>query len=391
MTYKLKELSIELTNECGYKCIHCSSGATLYRLPYELQYEDHMRLLCEARALGASELSLSGGSPLLYPQLPELITWADNLGYERIMIYVVPQNHWGTTIDMYKHIDRLIRMPRVAWIFSLHSHNSFVNDYIMQFPGAFKDITYSIDWLVRRGCKTEIHMVPMQPNFMHIPFVRQLCASLGVRQMSVLRFVPQTRGKKNFDALGMDKADFHSMQKLLLAEITQTHSVSLRMGCPIDFRHAIGALKDKARPCHAGDDLMLVRPTGAVHPCAAWKSLPADSNVSMHSLDYIWHNSAVFNAIRDFKDGGYKQLTNGCGKCGFASSCKAGCPAQRLHTYGGDQIAGLYVQRSDPLCPIGDGDLEIPEDIKTQARQLDAKRLHLTTQMQPVEVIEYVS
>jgi len=354
-----------------------------------------MRLLCEARALGASELSLSGGSPLLYPQLPELVRWADNLGYERIMIYVVPQNHWGATIDMYAHIDELVKMPRVAWIFSLHSHKNAVNDYIMQFPGATVAIRYSIDWLVRRGCKTEIHMVPMQPNFMHIHEVRQLCATLGVKQMSVLRFVPQTRGKVNFDALGMDVDDFCLMQDLLLEETAQLHSVNLRMGCPIDFRHARGALKEKAKPCHAGDDLMLVRPSGAVHPCAAWKSLPADSNVSMHSLDHIWNNSAVFNAIRDFKDGGYKKLTNGCGKCGFSSSCKAGCPAQRLHAYGGDQIAGLYVQRSDPLCPIGDGDIHISDERKQRARELRTPRIDvpygMDAKVESVMEVEYVS
>jgi len=123
------------------------------------------------------------------------------------------------------------------------------------------------------------------------------------------------------------------------------------MGCPIDFRHAVRLVDAKARPCHAGDDLMLVRPTGDVHPCAAWKSLACDANVKQHPLQHIWDNSEVFEYVRWFKQHGYKEVS-GCEHCVMLESCRTGCLAQRLHAYGTD-LDTLTCEYSDPLCPRG--------------------------------------
>ena len=360
----LSELSIELTNQCGLACIHCSSGSSPKRAKGELEFNDHKRLLRDAATLGATTLSLSGGNPLLYPMLVQLVELAvDQYGYKKILIYTTGHNANGANVWMYSGVHALMKIPQVTWVASLHSDNSWINDAIMNTPGALKDIKKSLRWLLEKGQETEIHMVPMKPNYKQIPTVRDLCAVLGVKKMSLLRFVPQTRGKAHKDALDMGRQEFLDMQLIIKDELLREHTVQLRLGCPIDFRHAIGELPAKAKQCHAGDDLMLVRPTGAVHPCAAWKSLPADSNVKTSSLAEIWQTSPVFQAIRQFKAGDYK-LVGGCVGCDFLDSCKAGCPAQRLHALSSTSMDDLTMSISDPLCPRGDGHVFIDLDHK---------------------------
>lgn len=218
-------------------------------------------------------------------------------------------------------------------------------------------------------------MVTMSPNWAHLSDVRDLLGDLGAKKMSCLRFVPQTRGKKNKDFLAMDKQEFARMQFLFDQELARVHPVELRLGCPIDFRHGIGLQDEKSKPCHAGDDLILVRPNGNVHPCAAWKSLPVDTNVRNFTLREIWENSEVFNAIRLFKTGralgdielqepGYTSVGGACARCDLLHSCITGCPAQRLHAYDGRGMEGLYVPFSDPLCPRGNGMEYDDEDIE---------------------------
>lgn len=354
----IEELSIEVTNECTLACLHCSSGSMPKKGADELQYHEHARLLKEARVLGAKTLSLSGGNPLLYNNLLKLTSKAVDLGFERVLIYTTGHNRHRSTIEYLDNIDGFLDLGKVTWIFSLHSHQNAVNDRLMNHPWAFSDIVRSIHWLKEQNAAVEIHMVPMKPNYMHIPDVRDLCADLGVEKMSLLRFVPQTRGKEHIDELGMDKMDFIRMQMIITDEFKREHSVELRAGCPIDFRHSIGALSAKAKPCHAGDDLMLVRPNGSVHPCAAWKSLPSDSNVRNDNLTEIWTNSHTFQAIREFKADGYK-MVSGCASCTLLESCKTGCPAQRLHAYGRKSMDDLYLGCSDPLCPKGNNGCEV--------------------------------
>jgi len=338
-------------------CRHCSSGSgDLEALPGELTLVEHISLIEQARALGATVLSLSGGEPLTYPDLPILVNTAKQEGYEKILIYTTGRSIGKYLIQDYSDINRLLGIDEVTWVFSLHSHLSDMNDWIMRRNGAFSSIVGSIRWLIAEGEKVEIHMVPMAPNFTHINGVRDACETIGVKQLSLLRFVPQTRGLQNVDDLAISISQFEQMQHMMDAELerNENHSVTVRLGCPIDFRHAVGLLPKKVKPCHAGDDLMLVRPTGDVHPCAAWKSCTADANVKTMLLADIWEHSVVFNAIRDFKAGGYKQIEP-CNDCVMVDSCLTGCPAQRLHA-GNRDLEDLYVNRSDPLCPLqGEG------------------------------------
>jgi len=196
-------------------------------------------------------------------------------------------------------------------------------------------------------------MVPMLPNWRHIPYVRDVCAGLGVSKMSLLRFVPQGRGLINIEQLGMTVPQFAVMQHMISKEVEANHLVSLRVGCPLDFRHAIGMFDTKQHPCHAGEDLILVRPDGMVHPCAAWKTLPADDNVRDRSLKDIWEHGSAFTTLRSWHEGDWKHVKGQCASCKYQSSCKNGCPAQRLHAYTDTKtFDDLFTPLPDPLCPL---------------------------------------
>lgn len=371
---QLKELSLELTNECRLSCLHCSSGSSLQKLPGELSISKHLEMIDEARALGATTLSLSGGEPLLYIRHQQdhsltdkalilLMQRAIEIKYEEILLYTTGHGDRNRIYNC-RYIDNILSFgDALTFIFSMHSPANYVNDYIMNVPGATDNIKSSIRWLVERGANVHIHMVPMKPNFRHIERMVGFCLDYGVKKLNFLRFVPQTRGKKNKDVLGMTMAEFAEMQFMLhtvVERIKDNDLLEIRLGCPIDFRHAVGLLDAKAKPCHAGDDLILVRPTGDVHPCAAWKSLPCDTNVKDHSLKWIWENSEVFNGIRWFKEYVAVELPddNPCSSCDMLYSCKTGCPAQRIHAMpelGMDALTcSIY---SDPLCPRGNGKL----------------------------------
>jgi len=394
--YQLEELSIEISNKCLCRCIHCSSGSQPKAGKDELEPFGIVCLINEARNLGATVLSLSGGDPILYDQdfLGTFIQQAVKIGYERILFYTtgIWEVHlyqidtpgceplggmWG--IDSWSGLPKLMDVggSKLTFVFSLHSHRPEVHDFIMGLAGSWNTITGGIlalqDYKMKYslGYDVEVHMVPMRPNYRHISNVRDMCQSLGVSKLSLLRFVPQTRGFSNTDMLSLDVEAFQWMQHQFDYEMTgrrSDHAVELRLGCPIDFRHTVGATVSgkKVKPCHAGTDLILVRPDGSVHPCAAWKTLPDDSNVRDASLMEIWENGKVFQELRIWHEGGYQNppyvldddgdpnyfTVGGCGACFFLDSCKGGCPAQKLHAYG-KTLDAMYYPASDPLCPIG--------------------------------------
>ena len=74
-------LVAELTYTCPLHCPFCSNPLDFAAQNNELSTADWIRVLREARALGAVQLGFSGGEPLTRKDLVELVTEAHALGY----------------------------------------------------------------------------------------------------------------------------------------------------------------------------------------------------------------------------------------------------------------------------------------------------------------------
>src|SRR5258706_4095464 len=74
-------LLAELTYRCPLHCVFCSNPLDYMHHRKELSTEDWVRVLREARALGAVQLGLSGGEPLLRDDLEVLVAEAKTLGF----------------------------------------------------------------------------------------------------------------------------------------------------------------------------------------------------------------------------------------------------------------------------------------------------------------------
>ena len=74
-------LLAELTYACPLQCPYCSNPIDYAQHSNELSTDDWLRVFTEARAMGAVQLGLSGGEPLIRKDLPELIRHARGLGY----------------------------------------------------------------------------------------------------------------------------------------------------------------------------------------------------------------------------------------------------------------------------------------------------------------------
>ena len=74
-------LLAELTYSCPLQCPYCANPIDFARIKNELNTEEWMRVLSEARAMGAVQLGFSGGEPLTRQDLPVLVKHARQLGY----------------------------------------------------------------------------------------------------------------------------------------------------------------------------------------------------------------------------------------------------------------------------------------------------------------------
>lgn len=342
------EVSIELSQRCPLKCIHCSSeGMDNVDTSNELSHEEWLDVIEQAGELRTHVLSISGGEPLVYPKIFDILEYAKLVDVGKILLYTtgcVGINDDGTPIMM--GIDSKFmeyNIGSITSIFSLHSPDPRTHDSIVGINGMWKEETKLIKQIADRGGEVWVHTVPMRYTYAALPDMRELCDELGVTKMSALRFVPQGRGADT--RLATTHTQFLHMQRILadMVEDNPSHIAKIRLGCPIDFRFLLGGYNTKKK-CHAGD-MILVRPDGSVHPCAAWKTLPTTLNVKDHSLHTVWEDCEVLNFLRDFHENPI------CAEdCQHVELCGGGCLAQRLHSGKGEVIEDLITMPPDPLC-----------------------------------------
>src|SRR3954467_9721816 len=74
-------LLAELTYRCPLHCVYCSNPVDYTQHKDELSTQEWIRVLREARELGATQLGFSGGEPLMRDDLETLAGEARRLGY----------------------------------------------------------------------------------------------------------------------------------------------------------------------------------------------------------------------------------------------------------------------------------------------------------------------
>ena len=71
---------IRLTYRCDLACPHCLVGNDLYTHPKELSIAEWEKIFAELYAIDARKVLLTGGEPLLYPDLREIVKLVSQMG-----------------------------------------------------------------------------------------------------------------------------------------------------------------------------------------------------------------------------------------------------------------------------------------------------------------------
>ena len=73
-------LLAEITHRCPLHCPYCSNPLEMIRTNGEMTTQDWKRVFTQARELGVLQLGLSGGEPLVRPDVEDLAAHAHTLG-----------------------------------------------------------------------------------------------------------------------------------------------------------------------------------------------------------------------------------------------------------------------------------------------------------------------
>jgi radical SAM protein with 4Fe4S-binding SPASM domain len=332
--YRLKELKIEVTYRCPLACVHCSSDASP-SCSLELNLQKSIDIIEEAVGLGLEKIAFSGGEPLIWQGIKDVVKLAASHKLE-VIIYTS-----GNVDNIEELLNKLKDNGLHKLVFSIFGTNSKEHEHITRKKGSFNSTINAVISANKIGITTEFHFVALARNYFLLPGIAQLSKQYNVDKVSVLRFVPQGRGLLLAPDV-LNKIQNKELQKSILA--LRKMGYNIRTGSPYNF-----LLVNDFPQCLSAVDRLIIAPDLRIYPCDAFKQVRAHELVGTEEfsildnepLEKCWLYSPYLNAIREFVQGSPEEP---CQSCNNFNKCLSGCLAQKVLSN------GRLVRKPDPSC-----------------------------------------
>lgn len=328
------DLCFEIIEKCPNNCKFCSSNSCYDKqniIDFDKFKEviDYFMSYC-----GIKELSLSGGEPFLHPDLFKMISYAKAYGIRVVVFtsgirnslpisqvdrdYIInscnekinniiefecdneflkscvlkfydnflkPRLFHSISKDDFNNLKN-IGLDKVVFDFQAYEHET--DEYIMgrnrDLHACFLSSLFNASF---SGIETDVHFVPMKVNYKEFDDILEFLSLVGIKNISVLKFIPQGRGYTNHDVLELDEDEMFKFLKRL---------DKLKGLYPLNIRTSIPLMDDINHKCNAGLGKLVIKFDGTVLPCAAFKELNFD-DMNKYGINYY----NIYDNLHDIK------------------------------------------------------------------------------------------
>ena len=341
----------EVTRACALACAHCRADAVHRRDPRELTTSEGFKLIDQIRTFVPRPplLVITGGDPMLRPDLTELVRYAASSG---LTVALTPSGTAAATPTRLADL-KAAGLSRVA--VSLDGPDAETHD-------AFRRVRGSYAWTMRIIEATFALGLPLQINStisrMTLPFLEKMAERVAQFPLTLwaLFFLIQTGRGSSLEQITAEECErvLNYLYDLSLTSpfgiktteaphyqrvVWQREQQRLAAGLPatsVERRRQLRA----PRGVSDGNGCIFIDHLGNICPSGF---LPAQrGNVRTSHLADVYRTDQVFTRLRNFD-----ALLGKCGRCRF----RAICGGSRSRAF----AATGAVMGSDPLCAYDPG------------------------------------
>ncbi len=330
-------LAINLTQRCNLACDHCYLDATTRKAACvdELSCEEVCDLLDTIASRSEETMVvLTGGEPLLRPDLETMVHHGANLG----LTMVVGSN--GTLLTE-NRVKSLSTAGLLGIGISVDSLKSTVHDEFRGVSGCWQKTMDGIEICRQQGLSFQIHFTVTNDNADELPEVIQFCREKGARVLNVFFLICTGRGET---LSNISPRHYERVVNQIIVAQQSNPDLIIRVRCAPQYKRIAYQMNPQARVnrisgsegdgCIAASHYCRIGPRGQVTPCPYIEE--AVGSIREQAFWQIWDESPTFRLLRE------PQLKGKCGECEFRQLC-GGCRARPL-------TQGNTILDEDPWC-----------------------------------------
>jgi radical SAM protein len=344
----------EITRACALACVHCRAEAQPQRDPRELTTEEGFRLIDQLVEVGGPILVITGGDPLMRPDLVDFVRYAAGRGLR------VALSPTATALATRERLQEA-RDAGVARVqISLDGSRPDIQDVFRGREGSFQRTVEILETVRDVGLSLQVGTTVSRYNLDDLDRIADVVAHYGAVMWSLFFLVPTGRGKVE----DMISAEEHERVFNWMYDLSKSAPFDVRTTAAQHYRRVViqrrrleaavskgaadsaatvtGAgysfadgLGQSAKGVNDGNGFAFISHIGDVCPSGF---LPLSAgNVRRQSFVDIYRSSPLFQELRD-----YRRLKGKCGLCDFRDVCGG----SRARAFG---VTGDYLE-SDPYC-----------------------------------------
>lgn len=334
----------ELTYACPLHCPYCSNPLNIADYGDELTTGEWRRVLGEAAELGALQVHLSGGEPLLRRDLAEIVAAASGLGLYTNLI--------TSALGLSARRAGELREAGLDHVqISVQADEAQLSDRIAGTRSFVRKLTAAR--LVKElGWPLTLNVVLHAGNIDRIGEIIDLAESLEADRVELANTQYYGWALRNRQHLLPSRA------QLERAEDVAAEAVA-RLGGAMEIIYVLPDYYGRyPKPCMGGWGArqLTVTPAGDVLPCPTAHDVPLPrASVRTSSLRWIWESSPVFTAFR-----GTGWMPEPCRSCPRRDTDFGGCRCQAFALTGD-------AARTDPVCELSPDHAVVAEAVSAAA------------------------
>ncbi len=271
---------IEITNSCNMKCKHCMNWSAQNSIK-GFEKEDILKLIDDLYKNNTEEIYISGGEPLLYPYIDDVILYTSSLGIKVTLA--------TNALEVPKHLDAIKKGVQLVSI-SLDGIGK-THDEFRGVPGAFDNCVKVFKLLKENGVKTRISAMVWKENVDELDEMISLAKSCGVSKVNLAFLIPEGRAKTD-DTIKLPIERY----KEIVNNIADLRKKYKTDDFDIEIRRNV-ALDRNSMDCPGGKNLIHVNVSGKVSPCSWIAKLDKENEFSAY-----WPEKSISECIEKFQD-----------------------------------------------------------------------------------------
>jgi radical SAM protein with 4Fe4S-binding SPASM domain len=328
----------EVTRACDLACRHCRASAIRRRNPLELTTPEAEAFIEQVVRAAPKFFILTGGDPMLRPDLLHLVRYATDRGLHVSMSPSATPRLLETDLVPFREAG----LRRIS--LSIDGATQRTHDRFRGIRGTWTTTMAAIQAAADAGLEFQINTTFTRQNLEEFDAFVHLMEELRPKVWSVFLLVPTGRARAK------DLLTGEEVERLFgrLADLAQTAPFLIKTTEGQHYRRVAlqrwtlrgGARRPVPVGINDGKGFVFVSHTGEIQP-SGFLPLTADSVLTAELLD-VYRDHSIFRLLRD-----PDRLEGKCGRCEFRKLC--GGSRARAYALTGNYLA------EEPLCTYQPG------------------------------------